>query len=127
MEVPLICPLMGVSSNIIHDAMAQVKLAMKDLSTLGQLVFPSMDTSSKAFVAYLEVMSTVNGFKPVQAKASSWIRPCFWNTCLDILALDKEDDPCDLWLEALKDRRDKTLELFSQVMLFRESFNTHLR
>ena len=54
MEAPLICPLMGVSSSIIHDMMVHVKLAMKDLSMPGWLVFPAMDTGSKDCAANLD-------------------------------------------------------------------------
>lgn len=45
---------MGVSSSIIYD----LKLAMTDLSTLRRVVFSSMDTGSKDFALYLEVIST---------------------------------------------------------------------
>ena len=71
MEAPLICSRMGVSSSLVHERMAQVKLAMKDLLTFNRFVFPSMDTSSQDFAAYLEVMRTDNGFEAMQAEASS--------------------------------------------------------
>ena len=36
-------------------------------------------------------------------EASSWMRTCFWNACLDMLAMDEEDDFRVLWLDASKD------------------------
>ena len=123
-EVPLICPRMGVSSDLVHERMAHVKLAMNNLLTFGQLVFPSMDTSSQDFAASLEVLRTCNGFEAVEAEASSWMRTCFWNACLDMLAMNKEDDLRVMWLDASKDRRNEALELFRRVMLLRESFDT---
>ena len=63
MEVPLICSRMGVSSSLIHERMTHVKLVIKNLLAFSRLIFPSMDTSSQDFAAYLEVMRTCNGFK----------------------------------------------------------------
>ena len=54
-------------------------------------------------VSDLEVMRTCNGFEAMQAEASSWMRACFWNACLDMLAMDKEDDFRVMWLDASKD------------------------
>ena len=123
-EAPLICPRMGVSSSLVHEMMAQMKLAMKDLLTFGRLVFPSMGTSSLDFLTYLEVMRTYNGFEAMQAKASSWMTTCFLNTCLDMLAMDKNDDLRVIWLDASKDKRNEALKSFCRVMLLRESFDT---
>ena len=121
---PLICPRMGVSSSLVYEQMSHVKLAMKDLLTFGQLVFPSMDISSQDFAAYLEVMRTGNGFEAMQAEASFWIRTCFWNACLDTLAMNKHDDLRIMWLDASKNKRNEALESFCHVMLLRESFDT---
>ena len=65
MEAPLICHRMEVSSSLVHEMMAHVKLAMKDLLTFGRLVFPPMDIRSQDFAAYLEVMRTYNGFEAI--------------------------------------------------------------
>ena len=39
-----------------------------------------------------------NGFE-----ASSWMRTYFWNAYLEILAMDKNDDLCIMWLDVSKD------------------------
>ena len=70
-DAPLICPRMGVSSSLVHEKMAQVKLAMKDLLTFGRLIFLSMETSSQDFATYLKVMKKCNGFEAMEAEASS--------------------------------------------------------
>ena len=84
--------------------MTHVKLAIKDLLTFGQLVFPSMNTSFKDLAAYVEVTRTCNGIESIQAEASSWMRTCFLNACLDMLAMNKENDLRVLWLDASKDK-----------------------
>jgi len=104
--------------------MGQIIVAMKDLSALGRLFFPELDTGSQAFAAFVNVMNTGDGFDNMQAEASSWLRTCFWNACLDMLSCDKEDDLRVLWLEASEDRRQKALESFSRVMLLRECVDT---
>ena len=123
-EAPLSCPRMGVTFDFVHEKMTQVKLAMKDLLTFGQLVFPTMDTNSQDFEAYLKVLRTENGFEAMLVETLSWMRTCFWSACLDMLAMDKEDDLRVLWLDASKDRRKEALEAFRRVMLLRESFDT---
>lgn len=102
-KIPLTCPQIGMSSYLIHKKMAHVKLAIKDLLTFCRLVFSSMNTYSKDFAASLEVMRTCNGFESMRTMTSSWMRTCFWNACLDLLAMDKEDDLRVLSLDASKD------------------------
>ena len=48
--------------------MTHVKLAIKDLLTFGQLVFPSMNTSFKDLAAYVEVTRTCNGPNPYKLR-----------------------------------------------------------
>ena len=55
-------------------------------------------------VSDLEVMRICNGFETMQTEASSWMRACLWNACLDMLAMDKEDDLRVIWLDASKDK-----------------------
>ena len=124
MEAPLICPRMGASSNLVHEMMAHVKLAVKDLLMFGRLDFSYMDTSSQDFAAYLEVLRTDNGFEAMYAEASSWMRTCFLNAYLNMLAMNKDDDLRVLWLDASKDKQNEILESFCCVMLLRESFDT---
>lgn len=100
--------------------MQQVKFAMQDLRTLGMLLFSTMDTSTAEFKDFLQVCTTGVGFEGCVEQAASWIRSCFWRACKDMKALDKEDDLRVLWTEASKERRDRALESFWQVMLLRE-------
>lgn len=116
----MICPRVGVSHNFMLDNMAQVKIAIRDLPTLGLFLFPSMDTTTTNFEAFLEVTATGNNFEAMDAKAASWMRSCLWRACKDMLAMDKEDDLRCLWLEVSKERRDMALEAFRHVMLLRE-------
>ena len=120
-DAPLICPRVGVSHSFVLAKMAQVKLAMRDLPTLGLLFFPSMDTNAPDFEAFREVTATGNDFEALHANAASWMRLCFWRACNDMLSMDKEDDLRCLWLDASQERRDRALEAFRRVMLLREA------
>ncbi|KAG0556533.1 hypothetical protein KC19_11G060600 [Ceratodon purpureus] len=110
-EAPMICPRVGITSQVLYDRMQQVKFAMRDLPTVGILLFPSMDTKSAEYKTFCEVTGSGTGFEE---------RSCFWRACKDMLALDKEGDLRVLWLEASKGRREKALEDFWRVMLLRE-------
>lgn len=123
-DAPMICPRVGVSwlasPGSLYDRMPQVKFAMKDLPTLGMLLFPTMDITSEEFQAFTDVTSSGVGFEGLLDMAASWMRACFWRACNDMLALDKEDELRVLWLEASKERRDRALEAFWRIMLLRE-------
>ena len=119
-EAPMICPRVGITSQFLYDRMQQVKFAMKDLPTVGLLLFPSMDTNSADFKAFTDVTASGAGFEEQVKVGEVWMRKCFWRACKDMLALDKEDDLRVLWLEASKARREKALEDFWRIMLLRE-------
>ena len=119
-EAPMICPRVGITSQFLYERMAQVTIAMKDLPTVGILMFPSMDTKSAYFKTFCDVVASGYGFEEQVKIDESRMRACFWRECKDMLALDKEDNLCVLWLEASKTRREKALEDFWRVMLLCE-------
>lgn len=63
-EAPLIYPRMGVFSSFIHERMTHVNLAMKDLSTLGRLVFPLWTLALRLLLRTWTLWAHVMGSSP---------------------------------------------------------------